>query len=99
MSKALQDFAKQAEADQAGGLKAMLQKVAEFPSRNMDEPISFGAEVKAMAREAVKNVRATITEAMFGHHEPMSEPGTPLNPTPQLVTADLLKSKEVDMDR
>ncbi|MDZ4858030.1 MAG: hypothetical protein SGI88_03535 [Candidatus Hydrogenedentes bacterium] len=50
---------------------------------------SLGAEVKAMAREAVKDVRNTIHEVFFGKGEGMSEQGTPLNPTPQIVTQDM----------
>ena len=50
---------------------------------------SFGAEIKAMAREAVKDVHNTIQQVFFGQSSGHGEPGTPLNPTPQLVTEDL----------
>lgn len=50
---------------------------------------SFGAELKAMTREAVKDVNSTIQQVFFGHPAGHGEPGTPLNPTPQLVTEDL----------
>jgi hypothetical protein len=75
-----------------------LSKFAEWVKENHTNQPSLGAELKAMAREAVKDIRGTIHQAMFGQPEHMSEPGTPLNPTPQLVTADLT-GKEVDMDR
>jgi hypothetical protein len=50
---------------------------------------SLGAEVRAMAREAVKDIRGTIHETFFGKPEHAPEMGTPLNPTPQMTTQDL----------
>ena len=47
------------------------------------------AGVRAMAREAVKDIRQTMHETYFGKPEHASEPGTPLNPTMQMVTEDL----------
>jgi hypothetical protein len=41
-----------------------------------------------MGREAVKDVRATLMETYFGKAEHASEPGTPLSPTMQEVSAD-----------
>lgn len=53
-----------------------------------DQP-AFRAEAKAIVREAIKDVRSTIHEIFFGQRESFGEPGTPLNPTPQMVTNDL----------
>jgi hypothetical protein len=54
------------------------------------EQPSLWAELKAMAREAVKDIReALVDRGYFGQHGGPGEPGTPLNPTPQMVTKDL----------
>lgn len=63
----------------------MLAKRAEWAA----EQPSLSAQLKAMGREAVKDVRATLHETYFGQPEHMSEMGTPLNPTPQMTTQDL----------
>jgi hypothetical protein len=63
----------------------LLAKRAEWAQ----EQPSLGAELKAMAREAVKDVRSTVMETFLGSPELGGEPGTPLNPTPQQVTQDL----------
>ena len=47
------------------------------------------AELRAIAREADKDVRGTVHEIFFGKPEGPSEPGTPLNPTPQMTTEEL----------
>jgi hypothetical protein len=49
----------------------------------------FPGQMEAMAREAVKDVRGTIHQAFFGQMEHAPEQGTPLNPTPQIVTEQL----------
>ena len=43
----------------------------------------FFAEVNAMAREAVKDVRQTANEVYFGKGEHAAEMGAPLNPLPR----------------
>ena len=50
---------------------------------------SLSAELKAMGREAVKDIRGTLHETYFGKPEHASELGTPLNPTPQMTTQEL----------
>lgn len=50
---------------------------------------SFMAELKAMAREGIKDIRSTVNETFLGSPEYGGEPGTPLNPTPQMVTQDM----------
>jgi len=71
--------------DQDGIWKQMLAKRAEWAA----EQPSLSAELKAMGREGVKDIRATLHETYFGQPEHMSEAGSPLNPTPQMVTQDL----------
>jgi hypothetical protein len=63
----------------------LLAKRAEWAEK---QP-SIGAELKAMAREAVKDIRGTVHETFFGKPEHAPEMGTPLNPTPQMTTQDL----------
>ena len=50
---------------------------------------SLGAEIRAMAREGLKDVRSTVMETFLGSPEHGGEAGTPLNPTMQQVTQDL----------
>lgn len=71
--------------DQNGILSQMLAKRAEWAA---DQP-SLSAELKAMGREAIKDIRGTLHQAYFGLQEHPSEMGTPLNPTPQMTTQDL----------
>lgn len=68
-----------------GIVQRMLDKRAEWAK----EQPSFSAEIKAMAREGIKDVRSTVNEVFFDSPELGGEPGTPLNPTPQMVTQDL----------
>lgn len=65
--------------------RQMLAKRAEWAA---DQP-SLSAELKAMGREAIKDVRNTLHETYFSQPEHMPEMGTPLNPTPQMTTQDL----------
>lgn len=72
-------------AGEKGTWEQLLAKRAEWAK----EQPSLSAELKAMAREAVKDVRSTVNEVFLGSPELGGEPGTPLNPTPQMVTQDL----------
>ncbi len=49
----------------------------------------LGAELEALGREMVKDIRGTIHQAFLNQPEHASESGTPLNPTPQLITEGL----------
>lgn len=71
--------------EQDGIWKQMLAKRAEWAA----EQPSLSAELKAMGREAIKDIRGTLHQTYFGQPEHMSEMGTPLNPTPQMTTQDL----------
>jgi hypothetical protein len=50
---------------------------------------ALGAELRAMGREALKDIRGKMMETFFGSQELSMEPGVPLSPTPQMVTNDL----------
>lgn len=52
-------------------------------------------EGTALGREFVKDVQNTWNEVAYGKPGHMGEPGTPFNPTPQLITEEL-KGKTVD---
>jgi hypothetical protein len=67
----------------------MLKKFLEMRAKNIEKLPKFGAELEALGREMVKDIRGTIHQAFFNQPEHASEPGTPLNPTPQLVTEGL----------
>ena len=73
-----------AQNQQKGAFERMLDKRAEWAAQ---QP-ALGAEINAMTREAVKDVRNSIHQVFFGKGEGMGEPGAPLNPTMQEVTAD-----------
>jgi hypothetical protein len=77
--------------------KSALQQFAESMQAAHAQQPSLGAEVKAMAREATKDIRGAIHQVFFGRPEGPSEPGTPLNPTPQIVTGQLT-GRPLDMD-
>jgi hypothetical protein len=53
------------------------------------EQPSLTAQLKAMGREALKDVHNTLNQVFFSGHAGIGEPGAPLNPTPQMVTQDL----------
>jgi hypothetical protein len=63
----------------------VLAKRAEWAS----EQPSLGAQIRAMTREAAKDVHNTLNQVFFSGHSGPGEPGAPLNPTPQMVTQDL----------
>lgn len=65
--------------------ESLLAKRAEWT----EQQPSLGAQIRAMAREAVKDVRSTVMETFLGSPENGGEPGTPLHPTMQQVTQDL----------
>ncbi len=60
---------------------------------------TLGAELAAMAREAVKDVRQTLMESYFGKPEHAPEMGTPLNPTPYETTEERGLTHENILDR
>ena len=46
-------------------------------------------QIRAMTREAVKDLHNTLSHVFFAAHDGPGEAGTPLNPTMQMVTQDL----------
>ena len=69
--------------------KAPMDNLGAWIKDNDAKLPKLGAELEAMGREMVKDIRGTIHQAFFNQMEHNSEPGTPLNPTPQLVTEGL----------
>ncbi|OWK42371.1 hypothetical protein [Fimbriiglobus ruber] len=60
----------------------------------------FLAEMKAMGREAVKDVRQTVHEAYFGAPEHAPEPGAPMNKLPRETYEEKHKTKsDVSTDK
>jgi hypothetical protein len=68
-------------------------------ANNVAQRPSFRGEMTAMFREAVKDIRNTVSQIYFGRSESAGESGTPLNPTPQLVTQDLGNFRGFDYDQ
>ena len=67
----------------------LIQRMIDQRNEWAEQQPSMVAELKAMAREAVKDIRSTVNETFLGSPEFGGEPGTPLNPTPQMVTQDM----------
>lgn len=66
-----------------------MSALTEWVKANHAKQPSLGAEIKALTREAIKDVRGTLHQFFYGQPEHASEPGTPLNPTPQIITNEL----------
>jgi hypothetical protein len=64
------------------------EKLGEWIKDNRAQQPSLGAELKAMGREAIKDVRNTIHEVFFGQREGIGEPGAPLNYTQAEISKD-----------
>src|SRR5690242_15236462 len=73
-----------AEQEKAGVWEQMLAKRSEWAAQ---QP-ALSAEVKAMTREALKDVNNTLMQTFFGQHAGHGEPGAPLNPTQAETTRD-----------
>jgi hypothetical protein len=75
------------QAQQAN--QSWADKLQQWVQNNHAQQPALGAELRAMGREAVKDIRGKMMETFFGSQEMSTEPGVPLNPTPQMVTNDL----------
>jgi hypothetical protein len=64
------------------------EQLKNWVQENRDGQPALGAELAAMGREAIKDVRGTLMETYFGKPEHAPEPGTPLSPTMQEVSAE-----------
>jgi len=73
-----------AQEQKKSAFETLLDKRAEWAAQ---QP-SLGAEVKAMGREAIKDVRGSIHEVFYGKAEGISEIGAPMSPTMQELTMD-----------
>ena len=69
--------------------KTLLEKALAMRAEWAKDQPSLSAELRAMGREAMKDINNKMHEVFFGSPAGYGEPGTPLNPTPQMVTADL----------
>jgi hypothetical protein len=68
--------------------RSWAERLQEWVQNNHDQQPSWQSEMRAIVREAVKDIRQTVHETFFGKPEHASEPGTPLSPTMQEVSAD-----------
>jgi len=68
--------------------KSWAERLKEWIQSNHAGQPALGAELAAMGREAIKDCRATLMEVYAGKAEHPSEPGTPLSPTMQELSAD-----------
>jgi hypothetical protein len=71
----------------------MGERLKAYRAKNKANRPKLDAELFAMFREMVKDIRQTFNEVMFGQPEHAAEPGTPLNPT-QIMTTDDLRPGE-----
>jgi hypothetical protein len=69
--------------------ESALEKLGRWVQENHAQQPDLGAELRAMGREAVKDIRGKLMETFFGSQEMTTEPGVPLSPTPQMVTNEL----------
>ncbi len=83
------EFTSEQQQQQAQEAKqSWAERLKEWIKDNHDRQPSLGAELKAMGREAIKDVRNTLHEAFFGQREGMGEPGAPLNYTQAEISQD-----------
>ena len=56
---------------------------------SQEQQPNLGAQLRAMWREGLKDISNTMHQVFFGQQQSPGEPGTPLSPTPYMVTEDL----------
>jgi hypothetical protein len=72
-----------------------LQKFLDWAKENHERQPTLGSELAAMGREALKDVRQTINEIVFGQGEHAPEMGTPLNP----VQREIFDARHQEQDK
>lgn len=82
--QAVEQQTQQAQAAQP----SWAEKLKGWIKDNHAQQPALGAELKAMGREAVKDVRNTVHEVFFGQREGPGEPGAPLNYTQAEISQD-----------
>jgi hypothetical protein len=90
-----------APAPQSESKPTLAQRYLSNWQENFAQRQPFSSAVASLWREAVKDVRGTMNEVFFGQGEHASEPGTPLNPTMQMITSEITGKeikKEIDLD-
>ena len=65
---------------------SLWQRFVDWVRNNHEQQPDWHAQVRAMVREAVKDVNGTMHEVFFGKQQGMGEPGTPMVPTQAMVT-------------
>jgi hypothetical protein len=85
---AMSDLAAQPGVAQ-GEPRSLIGRFVDWVRHNKAQQPKFGAQVKAMLREAAKDINATLHQVFFSQQPGASEPGTPLVPTQQQVTKAL----------
>ncbi len=85
MARTQANIDKQQQGQQSG--QSWADRLKQWVRNNHERQPALGAELAAIGREAVKDIRATLMESYFGKPEHASEPGTPLSPTMQEVSA------------
>lgn len=83
-----------AEAPEVEPTRAQERAAPEPDSRN-DVP-NFGGEMKAVFREGLKDLQNVVLHAFPDSIHGVEEPGTPTNPTQQMVTDAVLKDDRSD---
>lgn len=78
-----------AEEKQAEQKPSLWEQVLAQRAQWAKQQPSISAELKAMGREAAKDMHNSLNQTFFGTHDGPGEAGTPLNPTMQMVTQDL----------
>jgi hypothetical protein len=68
--------------------RSWAERLKEWIKDNHAQQPALGAELKAMGREAIKDVRNTVHEVFFGQREGIGEPGAPLNYTQAEISKD-----------
>jgi hypothetical protein len=80
--------AEQQEQQGQEARQSWADKLGEWIRNNHAQQPALGAELKAMGREAIKDVRNTVHEVFFGQREGPGEPGAPLNNTQAEINQD-----------
>src|SRR5437764_511558 len=65
------------------------ERFMDYRQQNVEKRPSIGGQIDALIRDAAKDINNTLHNFFYGQQAGPGEPGTPMNPTPQMVTQDL----------
>ena len=68
---------------------SLMSRFMDWVRQNHANKPSWQAELRAMAREAGKDINSTMHQVFFGQPVSPGEPGTPMVPTQAMVTQDI----------